>query len=200
MSVRLWRWNPGGRPLTFPPCCSGTVESPEWRKGPDGPKSLCNACGECFRLLGGFGAVLMFLAHSRRPAIRETRLQDQEGAARRQEVTRALIHQVELAPTASLRRAASRHSPFYLLPCTWLYTCLNSLVHSHPALHFHTHGDIVPISIVLFPCCPLIWGLYHRISCACFTSLAACLHPHAYHIHATVRHGIAAFFHDDPSR
>lgn len=24
---------------------SGTVESPEWRKGPDGPKSLCNACG-----------------------------------------------------------------------------------------------------------------------------------------------------------
>lgn len=23
----------------------GTVESPEWRKGPDGPKSLCNACG-----------------------------------------------------------------------------------------------------------------------------------------------------------
>lgn len=35
------------------PCCqtddvpfrSGTVESPEWRKGPDGPKSLCNACG-----------------------------------------------------------------------------------------------------------------------------------------------------------
>lgn len=27
------------------PPCSGTVESPEWRKGPDGPKSLCNACG-----------------------------------------------------------------------------------------------------------------------------------------------------------
>ncbi|SGY75681.1 BQ5605_C005g03438 [Microbotryum silenes-dioicae] len=24
----------------------GTVDSPEWRKGPDGPKSLCNACGE----------------------------------------------------------------------------------------------------------------------------------------------------------
>ncbi|BGP37804.1 white collar 2 type of transcription factor [Rhodotorula kratochvilovae] len=23
----------------------GTVESPEWRKGPEGPKSLCNACG-----------------------------------------------------------------------------------------------------------------------------------------------------------
>ncbi|GAA5888263.1 hypothetical protein JCM16303_005321 [Sporobolomyces ruberrimus] len=23
----------------------GTVDSPEWRKGPDGPKSLCNACG-----------------------------------------------------------------------------------------------------------------------------------------------------------
>ncbi|KAB2580498.1 White collar-2 protein [Lasiodiplodia theobromae] len=28
-------------------CCSrcGTVESPEWRAGPDGPKTLCNACG-----------------------------------------------------------------------------------------------------------------------------------------------------------
>lgn len=24
---------------------SGTVDSPEWRKGPEGPKSLCNACG-----------------------------------------------------------------------------------------------------------------------------------------------------------
>ncbi|KAK4058827.1 white collar 2 type of transcription factor [Microbotryomycetes sp. JL221] len=23
----------------------GTVDSPEWRKGPEGPKSLCNACG-----------------------------------------------------------------------------------------------------------------------------------------------------------
>lgn len=23
----------------------GTTESPEWRKGPAGPKSLCNACG-----------------------------------------------------------------------------------------------------------------------------------------------------------
>jgi len=23
----------------------GTLESPEWRKGPDGPKTLCNACG-----------------------------------------------------------------------------------------------------------------------------------------------------------
>ncbi|CAO3701718.1 unnamed protein product [Rhizopus stolonifer] len=23
----------------------GTVEAPEWRKGPNGPKTLCNACG-----------------------------------------------------------------------------------------------------------------------------------------------------------
>lgn len=23
----------------------GTLESPEWRKGPSGPKTLCNACG-----------------------------------------------------------------------------------------------------------------------------------------------------------
>jgi len=23
----------------------GTLESPEWRKGPTGPKTLCNACG-----------------------------------------------------------------------------------------------------------------------------------------------------------
>ena len=23
----------------------GTLESPEWRKGPNGPKTLCNACG-----------------------------------------------------------------------------------------------------------------------------------------------------------
>ncbi|KAG1239452.1 hypothetical protein G6F68_018623 [Rhizopus microsporus] len=23
----------------------GTTESPEWRKGPNGPKTLCNACG-----------------------------------------------------------------------------------------------------------------------------------------------------------
>ncbi|KAL0227743.1 hypothetical protein RCL1_003886 [Eukaryota sp. TZLM3-RCL] len=23
----------------------GTTETPEWRKGPDGPKTLCNACG-----------------------------------------------------------------------------------------------------------------------------------------------------------
>lgn len=30
--------------LTF--CHSaGTLESPEWRKGPNGPKTLCNACG-----------------------------------------------------------------------------------------------------------------------------------------------------------
>lgn len=36
-------------------CCSrcGTVESPEWRAGPDGPKTLCNACGRkisCLRV------------------------------------------------------------------------------------------------------------------------------------------------------
>ncbi len=24
---------------------SGTLDSPEWRKGPSGPKTLCNACG-----------------------------------------------------------------------------------------------------------------------------------------------------------
>jgi len=24
---------------------SGTLDSPEWRKGPGGPKTLCNACG-----------------------------------------------------------------------------------------------------------------------------------------------------------
>jgi hypothetical protein len=23
----------------------GTLDSPEWRKGPKGPKTLCNACG-----------------------------------------------------------------------------------------------------------------------------------------------------------
>ena len=23
----------------------GTLDSPEWRKGPNGPKTLCNACG-----------------------------------------------------------------------------------------------------------------------------------------------------------
>ena len=29
----------------------GTLDSPEWRKGPTGPKTLCNACGRrCFRL------------------------------------------------------------------------------------------------------------------------------------------------------
>jgi hypothetical protein len=29
-------------------CAScGTTNSPEWRKGPNGTKSLCNACGEC---------------------------------------------------------------------------------------------------------------------------------------------------------
>jgi PAS domain S-box-containing protein len=36
----------------------GTLDSPEWRKGPNGPKTLCNACGckylvcVCFRLWG----------------------------------------------------------------------------------------------------------------------------------------------------
>lgn len=25
--------------------CKGTLDSPEWRKGPTGPKTLCNACG-----------------------------------------------------------------------------------------------------------------------------------------------------------
>lgn len=30
----------------------GTLDSPEWRKGPNGPKTLCNACGCKFRLLG----------------------------------------------------------------------------------------------------------------------------------------------------
>lgn len=30
----------------------GTINSPEWRKGPSGVKSLCNACGECSRRLG----------------------------------------------------------------------------------------------------------------------------------------------------
>jgi len=24
---------------------AGTLDSPEWRKGPTGPKTLCNACG-----------------------------------------------------------------------------------------------------------------------------------------------------------
>ena len=24
---------------------AGTLDSPEWRKGPNGPKTLCNACG-----------------------------------------------------------------------------------------------------------------------------------------------------------
>jgi hypothetical protein len=24
---------------------TGTLDSPEWRKGPTGPKTLCNACG-----------------------------------------------------------------------------------------------------------------------------------------------------------
>lgn len=24
---------------------TGTLDSPEWRKGPSGPKTLCNACG-----------------------------------------------------------------------------------------------------------------------------------------------------------
>lgn len=29
----------------------GTLDSPEWRKGPSGPKTLCNACGRTFFLL-----------------------------------------------------------------------------------------------------------------------------------------------------
>lgn len=30
----------------------GTLDSPEWRKGPNGPKTLCNACGcECFLVI-----------------------------------------------------------------------------------------------------------------------------------------------------
>lgn len=42
-------------------CCSrcGTVESPEWRAGPDGPKTLCNACGRkisCLRVTSSSGA------------------------------------------------------------------------------------------------------------------------------------------------
>ena len=28
----------------------GTLDSPEWRKGPNGPKTLCNACGRTYRL------------------------------------------------------------------------------------------------------------------------------------------------------
>lgn len=32
--------------MTFPTNqCAGTLDSPEWRKGPAGPKTLCNACG-----------------------------------------------------------------------------------------------------------------------------------------------------------
>lgn len=26
----------------------GTADSPEWRRGPSGPKTLCNACGRKF--------------------------------------------------------------------------------------------------------------------------------------------------------
>ncbi len=29
----------------------GTLDSPEWRKGPSGPKTLCNACGREFFIL-----------------------------------------------------------------------------------------------------------------------------------------------------
>jgi hypothetical protein len=31
----------------------GTLDSPEWRKGPNGPKTLCNACGCKFFLCHG---------------------------------------------------------------------------------------------------------------------------------------------------
>merc|ERR1711991_214132 len=34
----------GGKPSTACSFC-GTQNSPEWRKGPSGPKTLCNACG-----------------------------------------------------------------------------------------------------------------------------------------------------------
>lgn len=36
-----------GNPLQQNPVCHncGTIESPEWRRGPDGPFTLCNACG-----------------------------------------------------------------------------------------------------------------------------------------------------------
>ena len=32
----------------------GTLDSPEWRKGPNGPKTLCNACGCEFRMLNSY--------------------------------------------------------------------------------------------------------------------------------------------------
>lgn len=32
----------------------GTLDSPEWRKGPNGPKTLCNACGCELSLVGNF--------------------------------------------------------------------------------------------------------------------------------------------------
>lgn len=38
----------------------GTADSPEWRKGPNGPKTLCNACG-CEFLIPVFGLSLFFL-------------------------------------------------------------------------------------------------------------------------------------------
>lgn len=33
------------RPLAVTDPQTGTLDSPEWRKGPSGPKTLCNACG-----------------------------------------------------------------------------------------------------------------------------------------------------------
>jgi len=46
----------------------GTLDSPEWRKGPSGPKTLCNACGlrwakkEKKKSVGGGGANALSLA------------------------------------------------------------------------------------------------------------------------------------------
>ena len=39
----------------------GTLDSPEWRKGPNGPKTLCNACGCMYDLLSNQALQLTFL-------------------------------------------------------------------------------------------------------------------------------------------
>ena len=41
----------------------GTLDSPEWRKGPNGPKTLCNACGRMFTTLGSSHMRLLMVSH-----------------------------------------------------------------------------------------------------------------------------------------
>jgi hypothetical protein len=53
--------NNNGQAVANPVCLGcGATETPEWRRGPMGPRTLCNACGLVFAKLVSIGSVSIF--------------------------------------------------------------------------------------------------------------------------------------------